>query len=247
MPAPILITDSLSKSFSAHAPAVLQDFTFELPQGEITALLGPNGAGKTTLFRLLLQIITPSKGVIIYQGEPLGRTHLASIGYLPEERGLYPQMTVEEHLLFLGKLRGLSAQSVKSQTKDWFDRLAVAASWQQKIATLSKGTAQKIQFIAAILHRPSLLILDEPLSGLDPLATQLLQTQLVELQKEGTTIVLSSHHLENLEKYAHNLVLMYRGKKLLQNTLSQVRSQFAQHSLSEIFIELLQNEKFRPE
>jgi len=232
----------------------LQNIDFHLPEGKITGLLGPNGAGKTTFIRLLMQILRPDQGRLYCQGQILNRDHLKVMGYLPEERGLYKKMSVKNQIIYLGQLRGLSLAKTLEQMTFWFDRLEISteksASWYDKtIDQISKGMAQKIQFIVAILHDPIYIILDEPLSGLDPLNAQLIQQQILYLKKQGKTILMSSHQMDALEKYCDYFIFLHNGKKILEGDLQLIKNkmQISENmntisvSLSEIFIHFTKN------
>jgi ABC-2 type transport system ATP-binding protein len=216
---------------------ILKDINIQWFEGKITALLGPNGAGKTTLMRLLMQIIQPSIGKIYYQNEPLQNKHLLSMGYLPEERGLYPRMSVQDQLIYLGQLRGLTVKKATENIQFWFDQLEVLDWKNKKITQISKGMAQKIQFIAAVLHHPDCIILDEPFTGLDPINTALIQGQIIRLKEEGKTILLSSHNINIVENSCDYLVLLHKGRKILEGSLEEIKNR---GSIADIFLELTQ-------
>ena len=216
---------------------ILKDIHIQWFEGKITALLGPNGAGKTTLMRLLMQIVQPSVGKIYYQNEPLQNKHLFSMGYLPEERGLYPHMSVQDQLIYLGQLRGLTVKQARENMQFWFDQLEVLDWKNKKITQISKGMAQKIQFIAAVLHHPDCIILDEPFTGLDPINTALIQGQILRLKNEGKTILLSSHNMHMVENSCDYVILLHQGRKILEGSLKEIKNQ---GSLTDIFRELSQ-------
>jgi ABC-2 type transport system ATP-binding protein len=216
---------------------ILKDIHIQWFEGKITALLGQNGAGKTTLMRLLMQIIQPSAGKIYYQNEILQRKHLLSMGYLPEERGLYPHMSVQDQLIYLGQLRGLTIKQTRENMQFWFDQLEVLDWKNKKITQISKGMAQKIQFIAAVLHHPDCIILDEPFTGLDPINTALIQGQIIRLKNEGKTILLSSHNMNMVENSCDYAILLHQGRKILEGSLKEIKNQ---GSLMDIFSKLSQ-------
>lgn len=225
--------DSVSKAYHGHR--ALQGATAEIPRGSIFGLLGPNGAGKTTLIRMLAGITAPDSGSISFFGEPLARLHQSRIGYLPEERGLYKNMRVGEQAIYLAQLRGLSRQDAISRLKHWFQRLEVDGWWDRSVADLSKGMAQKIQFITTVLHQPELLILDEPLSGFDPINAQRIREVVLELQKGGTTILLSTHDMPSVEELCTEVTLLHQGEVLLAGGVQELREQARQGRVRLVF------------
>jgi ABC-2 type transport system ATP-binding protein len=194
-----------------------------LKEGEIFGLLGPNGAGKTTLIRIINRIIEPERGEIRYNGELLKGKHLAEIGYLPEERGLYKSMTVYDHAMFLGRLRRMSKDEVNRNLNHWLDKFDIASWKNKRIEELSKGMAQKVQFICAVLHEPKLLILDEPFSGFDPVNVELIQNELQTMKKAGKTIMLSSHNMKSVEEICDRAALIHQSRKILEGSVQQIR------------------------
>jgi len=204
----------------------LDNVSFEIPAQSIFGLLGPNGAGKTTLIRIINQIIRADAGQINLFGEPLSSKHVAQVGYLPEERGLYKKMKVGEQLLFLGQLKGLSKQESMKQIRYWFELFQIKDWWGKKIEDLSKGMAQKIQFIGTILHQPKLIILDEPFSGFDPVNAQLITEVILDLRSKGATIVFSTHRMETVEALCDRALMINRSKKILEGSTQGIREQY---------------------
>ena len=207
----MLEVKNISKSF--YRKIALDDVSMTVNSGEIFGLLGPNGAGKTTLIRIINRIIEPDKGHIRFKGDIMTQQHLSQIGYLPEERGLYRSMTVEDHALFLGQLRGLSKNDVKRQLEYWLERFQITDWRKKRIEELSKGMAQKVQFICTVLHEPSLLILDEPFSGFDPINVELIKQELIEMRAKGKTIILSSHNMRSVEEICDRVALINHSRK----------------------------------
>ena len=214
----------VSKSYQRHL--ALNNISAQIPSGEITGLLGPNGAGKTTLIRIINQMIAPNTGHLRYKGELLNQTHLKQMGYLPEERGLYKSMTVENQLLFLCRLRGMSNGDAFKQIDYWLNKFDVYNWKHQKIESLSKGMAQKVQFIAAIVHNPEFIIMDEPLSGFDPINVDLIMTELNELKSNGKTILLSTHNMQSVQDTCSHILLLNKGEKLADSSFSELQKKY---------------------
>jgi len=208
----------------------LNEVSLTVPKGSIYGLLGPNGAGKTSLIRIINQITMPDSGQILLDGEPLQPEHIAVIGYMPEERGLYKSMKVGEQCLYLAQLKGLSKREAKSQLDYWFNRLEIQGWWNKKIQELSKGMAQKIQFVVTVLHKPKLLILDEPFSGFDPINANLIKDEIIELNKQGTSVIFSTHRMESVEEMCDHIALIHKSNKLIEGKLSDVKKQFRTNS-----------------
>ena len=202
---------------------VNNDICLELKQGEIFGLLGPNGAGKTTLMRMLATVTTPDRGDIFIQGESLSSKHVPLIGYMPEERGLYRKMSVVDQLLYFAELKGLSRSQAKDNVKKWLHQLDIVHWADKKMEELSKGMAQKIQFISTILHEPKFLILDEPFSGFDPVNADMVKDLIIKLKNEGTTILFSTHRMDNVEELCDRLAIIHEGRKVLDGTIEEVR------------------------
>ena len=204
----------------------LNKVSLTIPNGSIYGLLGPNGAGKTSLIRIINQITLPDGGEILLDGEKLNPKHVQNIGYMPEERGLYKSMKVGEQCLYLAQLKGMSKTDAKLQLDYWFDKLDIKGWWNKKIEELSKGMAQKVQFVVTVLHKPKLLILDEPFSGFDPVNANLIKDELLELNKQGTTIIFSTHRMESVEELCDYIALIHKSNKLIEGKLSDVKKDF---------------------
>jgi ABC-2 type transport system ATP-binding protein len=219
----MLEVQHISKSFNRKA--ALSDISLEVSEGEIFGLLGPNGAGKTTLIRIINKILEQDSGVVRLNGEILTERHLAQIGYLPEERGLYRNMTVESHALLLGQLRGLSANQAQIQMDHWLEKFQITDWKKKRIEELSKGMAQKVQFICTVLHDPKLFILDEPLSGFDPVNIELIMQELREMKQAGKTIILSTHNMKSVEEICDRAALIHQSKKILEGKVSDLQQE----------------------
>lgn len=220
----ILVADRLTKSFGAH-PA-LREVSLQIPKGSIYGLLGPNGAGKTTLLRIINQITYPDSGTVYFDGNALKPDDVAQIGYLPEERGLYKSMKVGEQAMYLAQLKGLNRAEAKSRLLHWFDRLEIGNWWGRKVQELSKGMAQKIQFIVTVLHQPKLLIFDEPFSGFDPINANLIKEEILSLKKQGTSIIFSTHRMESVEEVCEYIALLNKAEKILDGKLSEIKKAY---------------------
>ncbi len=218
----------LYKIFGADKVA-LNDVHLEIPEGSIFGLLGPNGAGKTTLIRIINQIYRSNKGEIFFDGEPMTDNHIRNIGYMPEERGLYQKMKVGELLMYLIRLKGLSASEARESIMYWLNRLGAVDWGDKKIDELSKGMQQKIQFVATVAHSPRLLILDEPFSGFDPVNAQLLQDEIFRLREEGTTIIFSSHRMESVENICSHVALIHHASIILNGELKEIQQSFREN------------------
>lgn len=214
----------LNKSYENHR--ALTDVSLSVPRGVIFGLLGPNGAGKTTLIRIINQIIEQDSGSVELDGKTLSPEDIKKIGYLPEERGLYKKMNVWDQLVYFARLKGLSQDEARRQIKGWLDKLEIVSWKDKKIEDLSKGMAQKIQFIATVIHRPSLLILDEPFSGFDPVNAELIKNEILELKSNGTTVILSTHRMESVELLCDQVAMINRSRKILDGTIREVKSSF---------------------
>jgi ABC-2 type transport system ATP-binding protein len=217
----MLEVQNISKSF--YRKVALDDVSLTVKPGEIFGLLGPNGAGKTTLIRIINRIIEPDRGHVRINGDLMTQQHLSMIGYLPEERGLYRTMTVEDHALFLGQLRGLAKKEVKTQLDFWLDKFNINDWRKKRIEELSKGMAQKVQFVCTVLHEPKILILDEPLSGFDPVNVELIKQELIEMRAKGKTIILSTHNMKSVEEICDRAALIDRSKKILEGRISEIQ------------------------
>jgi len=220
----ILVTKEVTKQYGQHL--ALNKVSLEIPKNSIYGLLGPNGAGKTTLIRIINQITFPDSGQVFFDGEPLKAEHIAKIGYLPEERGLYKKMKVGEQALYLAQLKGLGKGDAKSRLKYWFDRLEIGDWWNKKVQELSKGMAQKIQFIVTVLHAPKLLIFDEPFSGFDPINANIIKDEILLLKEKGSSIIFSTHRMESVEELCEYIALLHQSEKILDGKLSDIKKAY---------------------
>jgi ABC-2 type transport system ATP-binding protein len=209
----------------------VSDLSLSISPGGIYGLLGPNGAGKTTTIRMIMGIIVPDSGRISVFGEPLVRAHMDQFGYLPEERGLYRKMKVQDHLLFLGQLKGLSAAEAATRVRSWCERFELTAWLGKKVEELSKGMQQKVQFIGAVLHDPKLIIMDEPFAGLDPANAVVLKDVLIEMAKSGKTILLSTHRMDQVERLCHSICLINHGHAILDGDLNQIKARYGRRNV----------------
>ncbi len=215
-----------------HSHIAVNDVSFDVKAGTIFGLLGPNGAGKTSLIRIITTITGADSGHILLNGEPLNHLHPNEIGYMPEERGLYKKMKVGEQLLYLAQLKGLSEKEAKVKLKTWMVKFDIMNWWDKKVGDLSKGMSQKIQFIATVIHDPKLIILDEPFSGLDPINANLIKDEIYELKEKGTSILFSTHRMEQVEEICEDIVLINQGKILLYGNVNKIKNDFKEHLFS---------------
>ena len=223
----ILEINAVSKRYGNKV--AVDAVSLQIPQGSIFGLLGPNGAGKTSLIRMITTITRPDEGEILLNGEPLQTEHPKMIGYLPEERGLYKKMNVGEHLVYLGQLKGLGKQQAQDAARQWLEKLDLQDRWGQAVETLSKGLQQQVQFIATVIHEPRLLILDEPFSGLDPVNTNRLKAEIRQLHEAGTSIIFSTHRMEQVEEICEHIALINAGRNVLEGGVSTIRDQYKQN------------------
>ena len=234
----MLKAENVTKTYNAGKKLALSDFSIDVPEASIYGLLGPNGAGKTTFIRIINQITQADSGDVFINHQKLNPDHIRTIGYMPEERGLYKNMSVGDQLLYFGELKGMSRNDALSQAKYWFEQLEIDQWWKKKLSELSKGMAQKIQFVVTVLHRPKLLILDEPFSGFDPVNANLIKDQILNLKKNGTTIILSTHRMESVEEMCDYVALINNSKKILDGKVFDVREKFKKNifgvTLSEV-------------
>lgn len=241
----MLRANHVTKTYNAGKKLALEDFSIEVPEASIYGLLGPNGAGKTTFIRIINQITQADSGEVFINGQKLNPDHIRQIGYMPEERGLYKNMSVGDQILYFGELKGMSKNDALNQAKYWFEQLQIDQWWKKKLSELSKGMAQKIQFVVTVLHRPKLLILDEPFSGFDPVNANLIKDQILNLKNNGTTIILSTHRMESVEEMCDSVALIDHAKKVLDGKVFDVREQFKKNifgvTLSEVNAESLEN------
>ncbi len=220
----LLVTNSVSKNFGDFK--ALNNVSIEVPTGSIFGLLGPNGAGKTTLIRIINQITMPDSGTVLLDGKPLQPSDIQHIGYLPEERGLYKSMKVGEQALYLAQLKGMSKSEAKQRLKYWFEKLEIGDWWNKKIQELSKGMAQKIQFVVTVLHQPKLLIFDEPFSGFDPINANLIKDEILQLRNEGATVIFSTHRMESVEELCDHIALIHKSNKILDGKLQDIKRNY---------------------
>ncbi|MFS0725969.1 ABC transporter ATP-binding protein [Paenibacillus sp. 1P07SE] len=219
-----LIVDNVSKEYGDKT--AVNQISLEVEPGEIYGLLGANGAGKTTTMRMVLGLIFPDDGKILYHGKPYSREQLSMLGYLPEERGMYPKVKINEQVTYLARLRGMSQKDADKNLKDWLERFNITEYYNMKIEELSKGNQQKIQFIAAVIHKPSIVILDEAFSGLDPVNVEQLKATVKELRDNGTTILFSTHRMEHVEELCRNITILHRSNTVLQGNIKEIKKQF---------------------
>lgn len=223
----ILRLDDVVKIYGDYA--AVNHVSFDIPKGAIFGLLGPNGAGKTSLIRIITSITKADSGNVWLDSEPLNNKHPEQIGYMPEERGLYKKMKVGEQLTYLARLKGLSPADTKKELRYWFERFDIKDWWDKKVEELSKGMQQKVQFIATVLHKPKLLILDEPFSGLDPINTNLIKDEIRKLNQDGTSIIFSTHRMESVEEMCEHIVLINKGQNVLQGKVTDVKEEFKEN------------------
>lgn len=221
------------KSFGEKV--ALDHVSLDIPKGKIFGLLGPNGAGKTTLIRIINRITVPGSGSVLFEGRPITQEDVEKIGYLPEERGLYRKMKVGEQAMYLARLKGMSQKEASAELAKWFKRFGIESWWDKKVEELSKGMAQKVQFITTVVHKPSLLILDEPFSGFDPVNAQIIREEILRLRDEGATIVLSTHNMESVEELCDNIALINRSKVVISGALDEIRRQYGNNNVELIY------------
>lgn len=229
----ILHVKRVYKNYASHT--ALYNISLHVPQQSIFGLLGPNGAGKTSLIRIINQITAPDKGEVFFEGEILSQKHISQIGYLPEERGLYKKMGVGEQALYLAQLKGMNKNEAKIKLKQWFEKFEIETWWDKKVEELSKGMAQKVQFITTVLHEPKLLILDEPFSGFDPINTNLIKKEILELRDKGSTIIFSTHNMESVEEICDHIALINKSKKILDGKVNEIKNAYRSNSYEIIF------------
>lgn len=220
----MLSVKNIVKQYATHR--ALDHVSLEIERGKIFGLLGPNGAGKTSLIRIITQITAPDSGEVLFNGQRLNADHIAQIGYLPEERGLYKKMEIGEQVLYLSKLKGLSTAEATKRIKFWFEKLDMASWWNKKVEDLSKGMQQKVQFVATVLHQPELIILDEPFSGFDPVNADIIKNEILELNKQGATFIFSTHRMESVEELCDNIALIHRSQKILDGAVDEIKSSY---------------------
>ena len=209
----------------------LDNVSLEIPEGGIFGLLGPNGAGKTTLIRIINRITIPNGGEVLFHGAPITQGDVEKIGYMPEERGLYRKMKVGDQAMYLAQLKGMSATEAQKALKEWFIRFGIQDWWGKKVEELSKGMAQKLQFITTVVHRPSLMILDEPFSGFDPVNAELIRKEILRLKEEGSTIILSTHNMESVEELCDNIALINKSKLVITGGVADIRREYGNNNI----------------
>ena len=229
----ILKIENVTKRYSAHT--ALDDVSLAVPEASIYGLLGPNGAGKSTLLRVVNRITLPDAGRVLFQGRPITDEDIYSIGYLPEERGLYKKMKVGEQAIFFARLKGLSRREAIARLKEWFIRFGIEDWWEKRVEDLSKGMAQKVQFITTVLHRPKLLIFDEPFSGFDPINANLLKQEILRLRDEGATVIFSTHNMSSVEEICDHITLIDKSHNILSGSTDEVRRRFGENIFEVVF------------
>lgn len=224
---------NVSKSFGEKV--ALDNVSVDIPKGKIFGLLGPNGAGKTTLIRIINRITIPNTGSVLFDGRPITQEDVEKIGYLPEERGLYRKMKVGEQAMYLAQLKGMSAKDASAELKKWFVKFGIESWWNKKVEELSKGMAQKLQFITTVVHKPSLLILDEPFSGFDPVNAQVIREEILRLKDEGATIILSTHNMESVEELCDNIALINKSKVVITGGVDEIRHKYGNNNVEVVY------------
>jgi ABC-2 type transport system ATP-binding protein len=219
---------NIVKQYANHK--ALDEVSIEIESGSVFGLLGPNGAGKTSLIRIINQITAPDQGEVLFKGEKLNSSHISRIGYLPEERGLYKKMEIGEQMLYLAQLKGLSKHEATQRIKYWFEKMEIQTWWHKKVEDLSKGMQQKVQFIATVVHDPELIILDEPFSGFDPVNAQVITDEILELNRNGATIIFSTHRMESVEQLCDSIALIHKSKKILDGKMKDIKNQYRNHT-----------------
>jgi len=230
---PIIECKEVCKSFGEKI--ALDHVSLEMPEGKITGLLGPNGAGKTTLIRIINRITIPNSGEVLFKGQPITQKDVEKIGYMPEERGLYRKMKVGEQAMYLAQLKGMSRSDAIKGLKEWFERFGIQDWWDKKVEELSKGMAQKLQFITTVVHKPALMILDEPFSGFDPVNAEVIRTEVLRLRDEGATIILSTHNMESVEELCDNIALINKSKLVVTGELEDIRRRYGNDNIELVY------------
>lgn len=229
----IIQCKNVSKSFGQKI--ALDDISLDLPEGKIFGLLGPNGAGKTTLIRIINRITIPNEGQVLFKGVPITQRDVEKIGYMPEERGLYRKMKVGEQAVYLARLKGMSQYDAVNELKKWFIRFDIQNWWDKKVEELSKGMAQKLQFITTVVHKPSLMILDEPFSGFDPVNAEMIRTEILRLKDEGATIILSTHNMESVEELCDEIALINQAKLVITGPVDDIRRRYGNNNIELVY------------
>lgn len=224
---------NVCKNFGSKV--ALDNVSLDVPEGKIYGLLGPNGAGKTTMIRIINRITIPNSGEVLFNGRPITQRDVEKIGYLPEERGLYRKMEVGDQAMYLAQLKGMSEKDARAELKKWFVKFGIQDWWKKKVEELSKGMAQKVQFITTVVHKPSLMILDEPFSGFDPVNAELIRKEILELKEQGATIILSTHNMESVEELCDNIALINKSHLVLSDGVDEIRRQYGNNHVELIY------------
>ena len=220
---------NITKTFGEKV--AIEGINLEIPEGRIFGLLGPNGAGKTTLIRIINRITIPNEGEVLFKGSPITQRDVEKIGYMPEERGLYRKMKVGEQAMYLAELKGMSSRDAMRELKSWFERFGIQSWWDKKVEELSKGMAQKVQFITTVVHRPSLMILDEPFSGFDPVNAEVIREEILRLKNEGATIILSTHNMESVEELCDEIALINKSHLVITGAVDDIRRRYGNNNV----------------
>ena len=229
----IIQIKNVTKTFGEKV--ALDNVSLEIPEGKIFGLLGPNGAGKTTLIRIINRITIPNAGEVLFQGRPITQSDVEKIGYMPEERGLYRKMKVGDQAMYLAQLKGMSATEAQHELKKWFVRFEIQGWWDKKVEELSKGMAQKLQFITTVVHKPSLMILDEPFSGFDPVNADIIRKEILRLKDEGATIILSTHNMESVEELCDNIALINKSQLVITGGVEEIRREYGNNNIELVY------------
>ena len=229
----IIECKNICKNFGEKV--ALDHVSIDVPKGKIFGLLGPNGAGKTTLIRIINRITIPNGGEVLFEGRPITQRDVERIGYLPEERGLYRKMEVGDQAMYLAQLKGMSASEARAALKEWFVRFGIQDWWKKKVEELSKGMAQKVQFITTVVHRPSLMILDEPFSGFDPVNAELIRQEILRLKDEGATIILSTHNMESVEELCDGIALINKSRLVITGGVDEIRRRYGNNNIELVY------------
>ena len=229
----IITCTDICKNFGEKV--ALDHVSVDIPKGQIFGLLGPNGAGKTTLIRIINRITIPNGGTVLFDGRPITQKDVEKIGYLPEERGLYRKMKVGDQAMYLAQLKGMSSQDARKALKEWFVRFGIQDWWKKKVEELSKGMAQKVQFITTVVHRPSLMILDEPFSGFDPVNTEIIRNEILRLKEEGSTIILSTHNMESVEELCDEIALLNKSRLVISGGVDEIRHKYGNNNIEVVY------------
>ncbi len=229
----IIECKDICKSFGEKI--ALDSVSLDIPAGTVFGLLGPNGAGKSTLIRIINRITVQTSGTVLFNGRPITQNDVEKIGYLPEERGLYRKMEVGEQAMYLARLKGMSSRDAQSELKKWFVRFGIEGWWKKKVEELSKGMAQKVQFITTVVHKPELLILDEPFSGFDPVNAELIRKEILRIKEEGATVILSTHNMESVEELCDNIALINKSKLVVKGGVDQIRRRYGSNNVEVVY------------